>query len=159
MAARDQRNLWEHHDRLYKQTWGAVETYVPKRVDGRKGVVGLSCSSGRDSKYISFLQCFKYRREVPSTMPMKRTLLWWTFSLEAQLPLVKILCSAKQTILYFTLFLRVWEISKNDLSWLHRQLGRSLWSLPWHQLCVSCWDRILVHNTSFWELSQETPLS
>ena len=51
MAARDQRNLWKHHDRLYKQTWGAVETYVPKRVDGRKGVVGLSYS-GRDSKYL-----------------------------------------------------------------------------------------------------------
>ena len=92
MAARDQRNLWKHHDRLYKQTWGAVETYVPKRVDGRKGVVGLSYS-GPDSKNISlmcFLRCLRYRREVPSTMPMKRILLWWTFSLEAQLPLVKI---------------------------------------------------------------------
>ena len=157
MAARDQGNLWKHHDRLYEQTWRAVETHVPKRVDGREGVVGLS-HPGRDSKYISFLQCFKYRREVPSTMPMKRTLLWWTFSLEAQPPLVKILCSAKQ-ILYFTLFLRVWEISKNDLSWLHRQLGRSLWSLSWHQLCVYCWARILVHHRSFWELSEETPLT
>ena len=51
MAARDQGNLWKHHDRLYEQTWRAVETYVPKRVDGRKGVVGLSYS-GRDSKYL-----------------------------------------------------------------------------------------------------------
>ena len=92
MAARDQRNLRKHNNRLYQQTWRAVETYVPKRVDGRKGVVGLSYS-GPDSKNISsmcFLQCFRYRREVPSTMPMKRTLLWWTFSLEDQLPLVKI---------------------------------------------------------------------
>ena len=51
MAARDQRNLRKHNNRLYQQTWRALETYVPKRVDGRKGVVGLSYS-GRDSKYL-----------------------------------------------------------------------------------------------------------
>ena len=101
MAARDQGNLWKHHDRLYEQTWRAVETYVPKRVDGREGVVGLS-HPGRDSKYISFLQCFKYRREVPSTMPMKRTLLWWTFSLEAQLLLVKIHLLNKYHMSFFS---------------------------------------------------------
>ena len=104
-----------------------------------------------------FLPFFKYRREVPSTMPMKRILLWWTFSLEALLLLVKIHLLDKFRI-YFTLFLRVWEISKNDLAWLHRQLGRSLWSLSWHQLCVSYWDCILVHHTPFWELLQETHL-
>ena len=36
------------------------------------------------------------------------------------------------------------EITKDDLVGLHLRLWRPLWTLPWNQLCVSCWDYVLV---------------
>ena len=38
----------------------------------------------------------------------------------------------------FDVILRVREVAKNDLAGLHLRLRRSLWTLPWDELCVSC---------------------
>ena len=44
----------------------------------------------------------------------------------------------------YNVFPRVREVAKDDLVGLHLWLWRSLWTLSWDQLCVSCWDSLLV---------------
>ena len=53
------------------------------------------------------------------------------------------------------IFCRVWKISKDDLVWLHLQLRRFLRPLPWNQLRVSHWARLLVLCQTLQELCNE----
>ena len=46
---------------------------------------------------------------------------------------------------------RIREVAKDDLVGLHLRLWRSLWTLSWDQLCVSCWDSLLVLNQALQE--------
>ena len=47
---------------------------------------------------------------------------------------------------------RVWEIPKDDLVWLHLQLWRFLWPLPWNQFCLCRRNPLLVLNQTLQEL-------
>ena len=49
-------------------------------------------------------------------------------------------------------FSRIREVAKDDLVGLHLRLRRSLWTLSWDQLCLSCWDSLLVLH----QIVQET---
>ena len=46
---------------------------------------------------------------------------------------------------------RIREVAKDDLVGLHLRLWRPLWTLSWNQLCVSCWDSLLVLNQALQE--------
>ena len=50
---------------------------------------------------------------------------------------------------WYNMFPRVREVAKDDLVGLHLRLRRSLWTLPWDELCVSCWDSLLVFYQAF----------
>ena len=57
----------------------------------------------------------------------------------------------------WNVFPRIREVAKDDLVGLHLRLWRSLWTLSWNQLCVSCWDSLLVLHQALeeyliWEL-------
>ena len=41
---------------------------------------------------------------------------------------------------------RVWEVAKDDLVGLYFWLWWPLRTLPWDQLCLSCWDSLLVFH-------------
>ena len=60
----------------------------------------------------------------------------------------------------WNVFPRIREVAKDDLVGLHLRLWRSLWTLPWRQFCVSCWNSLLVlrktlQKVLIWECEEQ----
>ena len=131
-------DLWQLDHRLHQQDNRANQNELSK-LYGRKGANILTHqgfipihprSEGTLSSGPSVLQRLQKGHRNCEHLFWGVHSVWWVTTLFSVIE--QDICS------------RICEITKDDLVGLYLRLRRPLWTMPWDQLCVYCWDSLLV---------------